>query len=139
MRNATDRVRFEKIAATNSWTVTTLANGRSQVAETGTWTTAPFAGWAHLQGAKEVVAVVMEGAREYPGVSMEFGAEGSRFSLNPPNGASRHRLSVYEHFVSVPVQIGAATAPSAILSPLEIRIPQDVLRRAGIPLNMQRL
>lgn len=139
LRNATDRVRFEKIGTTNSWSVTTVVNGRSQVTETGTWTTAPFAGWAHLQGAKEVVAVVMEGARDYQGVSMEFGADGqSRFALTPPNGSSRHRLGVYEHFVSVPVQIGAATGPSAILSPLEIRIPPEVLRRAGIALSIRR-
>jgi hypothetical protein len=34
----------------------------------------------------------------------------------------RHEIAVYEHFVTTPVQIGAATSPSAILSPLVYEI-----------------
>ena len=44
------------------------------------------------------------------------------FALEPSQPATRHDIAVTEHFVSTPVQIGAATSPSAILSPLTVSI-----------------
>lgn len=119
LRNAADRVAFVKSAGASDWTVTTTANGRDQLAEAGNGTTTPFAGWAHLQGGKEVVAFAIENAATHQGgTTIEFTGDGqSRIVMTGTTS-----LTVYEHFVSVPVQIGAATAPPAILSPLDVRL-----------------
>ena len=37
------------------------------------------------------------------------------FRLEPEVPKTEHRLTVYQHFVSTPVPIGAATSPTAML------------------------
>jgi hypothetical protein len=124
LRAAGDRMRFERTAAAADWAVTTTINGRTQMAETAPQRAVPFAGWAHVQGASEVVAFAVEGTERHAGgVAIELAGDGqSRISLTAAAPGGRHQLTVYEHFVSMPVQIGAATAPPAILSPLVVSL-----------------
>jgi hypothetical protein len=44
------------------------------------------------------------------------------FRLEPEVPKTEHRLTVYQHFVSTPVPIGAATSPTAMLNPLAITV-----------------
>ena len=76
--------------------------------------------WGHIQDSKEVIAFGVDANPNMPG-QYEFALDGEgrgsiRFSEATP--APQHRLIVYHHFVSTPVQIGAATSASAMLSPL---------------------
>ncbi len=114
--------------------VSTTAGGRTQVSETASQRAVPFAGWAHLQGGGEVVAFAVENAERYDGgVALEFGGDGQAdIRLSPAAPAARHQLTVYEHFVGVPVQIGAATAPPAILSPLAVSLERRAFIAAGV-------
>src|SRR5206468_269199 len=95
--------------------------------------TATFSGWGHLQGAKEVVAYAVEGVRTRPGayrITLD-GAGQTTFQFAPVP-QSKHELTVYAHFVSTPVQIGAATSPAAILSPLVAICDRDQYVKSGV-------
>jgi hypothetical protein len=84
----------------------------------------PFAGWSHVQGGREVVALAVEQAATLNGTvrfSQSANGEGS-VRLTPAAPAASHALTAYLHFVSTPVQIGAATAPPAILAPLSVTV-----------------
>jgi len=50
------------------------------------------------------------------------GSGQASFSFEPSRPAAEHRLIVYQHFVSTPVPIGAATSPTAMLSPLKVDV-----------------
>jgi hypothetical protein len=136
LRNAGDRVIMTttvRSASESTWRVTATTAGRDQEVErsAGTPTTlgpappATFAGWGHVQGAKEVVAFAVGGI-DRPGthrLSVDGSGQTSfRFEAAQPLDVLE--LTVYEHFVSTPVQIGAATSPAAILSPLSVGILQ---------------
>ncbi len=126
LRNATDTVTFTQTSrgGTAEWAVTTNAGGREQIAESNTLSRMPFGGWAHVQGGKEVVAVAVEEAAGFSGVvrMTQSGGGDARVELSPATPSTRHTLTVYEHFVSTPVQIGAATSPAAILAPLVVTV-----------------
>lgn len=72
--------------------------------------------WGHLQDGKEVVALAWEAPA---GGAWRTRIDGNgQFSVT----AAGHQLSVIEHFVNSPVQIGAATSPAALLSPLLVEV-----------------
>lgn len=81
-------------------------------------------GWAHLQNEDQAVAFAVEGIGGTPGrlTAAIRGAGGVSFRFAPTGPMREHSLSLYEHFVSTPVPIGAATSPASILSPLEVRV-----------------
>ena len=124
LRAAGDTMAFEQSPPTigSRWQITTTSGGRAQVVEAGTSTRWPFAGWAHVQGTKEVVALAVEEAPLFTGtVRLSQAAAGEmRVRLTPSTSSARQTLTVYEHFVATPVQIGAATSPAAILAPLSV-------------------
>jgi hypothetical protein len=125
MRTAADRVVMSSSSAatTTPWTVVGGPEGREQTYESGP-ARSTFGGWAHLQGAREVVAFAIDRAPEFNGTTrVTFdGAGHAEFALTPGRAVTRHDLVVYEHFVASPVQIGAATSPAAILSPLIVSV-----------------
>jgi hypothetical protein len=109
--------------------------GRELAAETSGPDAASFGGWGHVQGAKEVVAYAVEGVKTRPG-TYRIAIDGSgqtTFQFTPSAPQTRHELTVYTHFVSTPVQIGAATSPAAILSPLIATCDRDQYVKSGVP------
>jgi hypothetical protein len=109
--------------------------GRDVATETSRPDAATFAGWGHVQGAKEVVAYAIEGYKERKGsyrIALD-GAGQTTFQFAPAAAQARHALTVYTHFVSTPVQIGAATSPAAILSPLTAWCERDQYVKSGVP------
>ena len=102
-RNATDSVTLTQDAG--GWKVMT----KEQLYETSKGVTDAVR-WGHIQDGKEVVAF---------GGATNFTLDGRgqvMFRSAPPE------LKIFEHFVNTPVQIGAATSPSALLSPLTVEV-----------------
>jgi hypothetical protein len=138
MRAATDSVIMSDTlgaAGAGTWTVISGPKGRELAAETSGPDAASFGGWGHVQGAKEVVAYAVEGVKTRPG-TYRIAIDGSgqtTFQFTPSAPQTRHELTVYTHFVSTPVQIGAATSPAAILSPLIATCDRDQYVKSGVP------
>jgi hypothetical protein len=147
IRAATDSVIMsDTVGARSEWTVSSGPKGREAVAETTAADAATFGGWGHVQGAKEVVAYAVEGVKALPGIATSAGTDRPRtyriaidgtgqtsFQLTAPAPQAKHELTVYAHFVSTPVQIGAATSPAAILSPLFAACERDQYVKSGMP------
>jgi len=81
-------------------------------------------GWGHLLDARGAVAFgFADFAREQGVYRIALGGNGqASFSFEPSRPGTEHRLTVYQHFVSTPVPIGAATSPTAMLSPLKVEV-----------------
>jgi hypothetical protein len=81
-------------------------------------------GWGHLLDARGAVAFGFADFAREPGTyRMALSGSGqASFSFEPSRPAAEHRLTVYQHFVSTPVPIGAATSPTAMLSPLKVDV-----------------
>jgi hypothetical protein len=81
-------------------------------------------GSGHLLDARGAVAFgVADFAREQGTYRIAVSGSGlASFSFEPSRPATEHRLTVYQHFVSTPVPIGAATSPTAMLSPLKVEV-----------------
>lgn len=76
--------------------------------------------WGHIQDSKDVIAFGVDANPSLPG-KYEFALDGEgrgAIQFTPATPAAQQRLTVYHHFVSTPVQIGAVTSASAMLSPL---------------------
>ena len=137
MRAATDSVVMSDMVgatATGEWTVSTGPKGREVAAETSGADAASFGGWGHVQGAKEVVAYAIEGVKTRRG-TYRIAIDGSgqtTFQVSAPAPQAKHELTVYAHFVSTPVQIGAATSPAAILSPLFATCEREQYVKSGV-------
>ena len=137
IRAATDAVAMSDTVSAGGgteWTVSSGPKGREAPGETSRPDGATFAGWGHVQGAKEVVAYAIEGVKTTPGtyrISIE-GSGQAMFQRTPAAASSRHELTVYAHFVSTPVQIGAATSPAAILSPVTALCERDQYVKSGV-------
>ena len=71
-----------------------------------------------------MVAFAVERSAEQNGTwKVSFDGKGQAIYQFAPTTPSTHlELAVYQHFVNTPVQIGAATSPAAILSPLEVSV-----------------
>jgi hypothetical protein len=125
-RNATDTavlVQTVNQKGSAGWMVRTGTEGGAL----GDYESSPSgraAGWGHLLDARGAVAFgVADFAREQGGyrIAMSGGGQTS-FSFEPSRPGTEHRLTVYQHFVSTPVPIGAATSPTAMLNPLKVEI-----------------
>ena len=84
------------------------------------------AGWGHLQDAQAAVAFAVDGfGRDEGSYTISIDGKGqTAFRHVPADPVSEHHLTVYEHFVSTPVAIGAATNPTSML-----RAPAVILDR----------
>jgi hypothetical protein len=138
IRAATDSVIMNDMVGTSGageWIVSSGPKGRELASETSGADVASFGGWGHIQGAKEVVAYAIEGVKTRPGtyrIAID-GTGQATFQLSSPSPQTKHELTVYAHFVSTPVQIGAATSPAAILSPLLATCERDQYVKSGVP------
>ncbi|HEX6896518.1 MAG TPA: hypothetical protein VF146_14665 [Bryobacteraceae bacterium] len=115
------------------WSVTTGPHGQEQLYDTSI-KGRPVT-WGHLQDAKEAVAFAIENVGVIPG-TYQFRIEGDgqtsvRFA--PAEPAGELDLTVYEHFVPPPVQIGAATSPASALSPLIAVCERRQYVSSGVP------
>jgi len=137
LRAATDAVDLtETVDARRAaqWTVRLGPAEKEQLYATSGAGSPPASGWGHVQDAKAAVAFVVEQFGRRPGTSsILFDGSGHlTFRLTPAQPATAHTLTVYEHFVSTPVQIGAATSPDAILSPLLAACDRDRYVSSGV-------
>jgi hypothetical protein len=127
-RNPTDGVVLTQTtnpAGATGWKVDTIAQGQRRPYEASASTRAKMAsGWGHLQDGKAAVAFAVERFGRDPGVySIALDGRGqASFRFAPSEPATQHRLVVYQHFVATPVAIGAATNPTAMLSPIAVTI-----------------
>lgn len=120
-RNAADSVTLTQTE--EGWKVSAGPIGKEQLQETSKGT-AGFVQWAHLQDAKEVVAFGWYAPKAINGIR-QFTLDGNGQALirfAPSVHESAHGLNIFEHFVNTPVQIGAATSPASLLSPLIVEV-----------------
>jgi hypothetical protein len=116
-RNPTDLVTLTQTGG--GWNVIAGPKGKEQPYETSLKGATGVVQWAHLQDAKEVVAFGWYAAN----TSVTFDGNGQTlFRYTPSVHESSHGLTIFEHFVNTPVQIGAATSPASLLSPLEVKV-----------------
>ena len=137
LRTATDNVTLSSVRARSGvqWSVAAGLKGREQPVETNALDHSPFNGWGHIQGGKEVVAFAVEGATDRSGTTrVALSGDGqTTFRFSPSSAQTHFELTVYEHFVATPVQIGAATSPAAILSPPTALCDRVQYTRSGVP------
>ncbi len=120
-RNPTDTVVFTQVVgtggpSTHRWKVDTGTPPELRPYETS----ARLAGgWGHLQGAATAVAFGIDGLGETPGTyTVSLNGQGqASFGFSPSSSATTYRFGIYQHFVSTPVPIGAATTPASMLHP----------------------
>ena len=130
IRNKTDNVVFTqtiKSPMAGAWTVATGPKGQEQPYEAAGGRRLPVAeGWAHVQDAKEAIAFAIENfGREAGKYSMSIDGEGHAvFTFAPIKPANRLQLSLFQHFVAMPVPIGAVTSPVSMMSPLIVSMSQ---------------
>jgi hypothetical protein len=126
-RNAGDSARLQQTIASagNTWDVQTGTQGELRPYESAAANRAKTVfGWGHVLDATRAVAFGID----------RFGTERGRylialngqgqmtFRLEPEVPKTEHRLTVYQHFVSTPVPIGAATSPTAMLNQLAVAV-----------------
>jgi hypothetical protein len=86
-------------------------------------------GWAHIMDRERCTAVALgEFATAKEGAEITVDADGRLELLrkfgSPSKGSERgtKRLTYWLHFVGMPVHVGAATSPQAMLAPLQVEI-----------------
>jgi hypothetical protein len=138
LRNPGDTVMLSeavKSSGVNEWKITTGSNEQEQSYETGVADRSKVIRWAHLQDGNEVIAFVMETESSSAGTyRIKLAGDGqTSFHFATALPRAQHLLTVYEHYVAPPVQIGAATSPSSILSPLSAVCDRKQYTAAGVP------
>jgi hypothetical protein len=77
-------------------------------------------GWAHVMDKQRATAIAVAGFGEDARDRIEVSSDGRlRIRRDFPGGAARS-LHFWLHFVTMPVQVGAATSPQAMQSPLRV-------------------
>lgn len=79
-------------------------------------------GWAHIMDRQRAVAVAVEGFGRETRDSIEASAAGRLIVRREFDGAGDRSLHFWIHFVTMPVQIGAATSPQAMENPLRVEL-----------------
>ena len=123
-----------EVGGETGWRVDTGPKGQERPYETTGSTRPVVAGWGHLQGETEVVAFAMDRFARAPGtyrIALD-GAGQASFKVVPATPVTRHRLTVYQHFVGTPVQIGAATSPPSMLHSLVVRVDPAHYAASGL-------
>jgi hypothetical protein len=89
----------------------------------------PAEGWAHVMDRQRCTAIAVEGfARAGEEAELTVDADGRLrlWRLFAPGSApvprGPKRLTFWLHFVGMPVQVGAATSPQAMLAPLRVEV-----------------
>lgn len=81
-------------------------------------------GWGHLQDASAAMAFAVARFGRDPGTyTVTLAGSGqSTYRFVPAASSTQHQLVLYEHFVATPVAVGAATNPTAMMTPLSVSI-----------------
>jgi hypothetical protein len=131
-RTANDAAVLTQILApgpqeTSAWRVDTGTQAELRPYEASVRSATPAAGdrgrlasgWGHLVGPATAVAFAIDGLGDLPGTyTVTLGGQGQvTYRFSPSGNATTHRFGVYQHFVSTPVAIGAATTPTSMLKP----------------------
>jgi hypothetical protein len=91
--------------------------------------TPPAEGWAHVMDRERCTAVAVADFAAGPGAEIAADADGRlRLWRSFAPGAGPKRLAFWLHFVGMPVQVGAATSPQAMLAPLRVEVRADAKR-----------
>jgi len=124
-RNPGDSARLQQTIASggNTWDVQTGTQGELRPYESAVANRARTVfGWGHMLDATRAVAFGIDRfGTERGKYTIALNGQGQMtFRLEPEQPKTEHRLTVYQHFVSTPVPIGAATSPTAMLNPLAV-------------------
>jgi hypothetical protein len=125
IRNPTDAVLLTQTIGprANDWVVATGSQTELRPYETSAGGRVKIAtGWGHILDARSAMAYGIDRFGSEPGVytiALNGGGQIS-FDFTPAQPRTAHRFVVYEHFVTTPVAIGAATNPTAMLHPLAV-------------------
>jgi hypothetical protein len=109
----------------STWKIETGPLNQRRAVETSAGSRVKNAGgWGHLQDSKAAIAFGFARFGKDPGTyTVGFtGAGNATFRFAPAAPAAQHQLTLFEHFVATPVAIGAATNPTAMLTPLSVTI-----------------
>jgi hypothetical protein len=102
--------RFTMTGQPGSWAINLddapYASGKKTIAE----------GWTHVMDQFRATATALDGFGRRSADSIETTA-GGKLVLRRPAGQAMH---FWLHFVPMPVQIGAATSPQAMMAPLRV-------------------
>jgi hypothetical protein len=111
--------------AGNRWRVETGTASASQIYEQSIpGRAATAAGWGHLLDGRNAIAFAIDGFASMPGsyvISLD-GQGQAAFEIALASPANAARLTVFQHFVSTPVPIGAATSPFSMIKPLRVDV-----------------
>jgi hypothetical protein len=127
-RTAADSVMFTQTIDAkggNNWRAEIGPDNDRRLYEASTGGSSAVAfGWSHFQGANAAVAFAIDNFGKQPGAySVSLNGRGqASFSFAASEPAPDHRLTLFEHFVSTPVPIGAATSPASILRPPTVAV-----------------
>ena len=115
----------------SEWTVAMTVDGETSLYEVSAGLST-VSGWGHLQGQDHVVAFGIDHFGREPGsYSMAVTGDGQLSLERTVNGGAK-KLTIYQHFVSVPVHVGAATSPMSMLNPLTVRCDDARYRETGL-------
>ena len=138
-RNATDSVVMTQVVkptpSTNEWQVKTGAKGQEQPYEVASGTRPKTAeGWGHFQDGKEVIAFGFDKFGRAPGIyTVSFDGQGHEsFRFAPAQAATKHDITIYQHYVASPTPVGAVTSPVSMLNGLVATCDREVYTRAGV-------
>jgi hypothetical protein len=126
-RNPTDTVLLTQTVSPkgNSWSVQTGTEKDLRPYESSAGSRPKtVGGWGHLVDANRAVAYAIDRFAAAPGsYTISLNGQGQAvWSFAPAQAKVQRRLTVYQHFVSTPVAIGAATNPTAMLNPLVVSV-----------------
>lgn len=80
----------------------------------------PVEGWAHVMDKQRAIAIAVDEFADGRKDSIAVSSEGHLAIRRDFPGGGDRNLKFWLHFVSMPVQIGAATSPQSMQSPLKI-------------------
>lgn len=127
-RAATDQITLTQLTTTagsNSWKIESGPFNQRRALETSAGPRVRLAtGWGHLQDAKSAVAFAVARFGKDPGTStIALGGNGQLTArFQPASASTQLQLTLFEHFVATPVAIGAATNPTAMLTPPSVTV-----------------
>ncbi|HKT81701.1 MAG TPA: hypothetical protein VJP86_15845 [Vicinamibacterales bacterium] len=132
-RAATDAMAFTQVIpegarSSRAWRIDAGAAAKMNLVESSVPATAnsiPPPSWraGHLQGSTTAVAFAIDRVSASPGeYTISLNGQGqASYRFAPAASATTPSLIVYQHFVSTPIAIGAATSPASMLQPPQVR------------------
>ncbi|HEV3217235.1 MAG TPA: hypothetical protein VGZ27_16005 [Vicinamibacterales bacterium] len=126
LRAPSESVTLSQVVGTQQstkWQIKSGPKGQEQIYEmTGGHRPNLAEGWGHIQDQKEAIAFAVPdfGAEAGTYTATLDGNGQMSFRWDPARPLPHLQLTVYEHFVATPVQVGAVTSPVSMLNPLVV-------------------